>query len=114
MAEATVCVNEETRITLCSIRATKGNPPFSCSVAERKIMNHFVVKSLSLLVAASPRYVYFSLLCSRSALRIFSGVIGKVFILTPTASKIALLITAAVGSMFNSPRPLAPNGPVGS
>ena len=45
MAEATVCVNEETRITLCSIRATKGNPPFSCSVGERKIMNHFVVKS---------------------------------------------------------------------
>jgi hypothetical protein len=43
VAEATVCVNEETRITLCSIRATKGNPPFSCSVGERKIMNHFVV-----------------------------------------------------------------------
>jgi len=46
VAEATVCVNEETRITLCSIRATKGNPPFSCSVGERKIMNHFVVNML--------------------------------------------------------------------
>ena len=45
VAEATVCVNEETRITLCSIRATKGNPPFSSSVGERKIMNHFVVNN---------------------------------------------------------------------
>ena len=43
MAEATACVNEETRITLCSIRATKGNPPFSGSVGERKLMTHFVV-----------------------------------------------------------------------
>jgi hypothetical protein len=44
LAEATVCVNEETRITLCSIRATKGNPPFSSSAGERKVMTHFVVK----------------------------------------------------------------------
>ncbi len=39
------------------------------------------------------------------ARRIFSGVIGRVFTRTPTASKMALLMTAAVGSMFSSPRP---------
>ena len=47
MAKATACVNEETRITPCSIRATKGNPPFSFSVGERKIMDHFVVSICS-------------------------------------------------------------------
>src|SRR4026207_1726849 len=55
------------------------------------------------------------LLCfSFRARRIFSGVIGRVFTRTPTASKMALLRTAAVGSMFSSPKPLAPKGPVGS
>ena len=44
MAEATACVNEETRITLCSIRATKGNPSIFISVGERKLMTHFVVR----------------------------------------------------------------------
>jgi hypothetical protein len=36
VAEATVCVSEETRITLCSIRATKGNPSIfmSCGQAQ--------------------------------------------------------------------------------
>jgi hypothetical protein len=72
----------------------------------------FVVKLF--LAAAHRRSAYFSFSFSRRARRTFSGVIGSVFILTPTASKIALLITAAVGSMFNSPSPLAPNGPVGS
>jgi hypothetical protein len=34
------------------------NPPFSCSAGERKIMGHFVVKTiLSSLVAALPRWV---------------------------------------------------------
>ena len=36
--------DEETRITPRSIRATKGNPPFSSAVGERKIVDHFVVK----------------------------------------------------------------------
>src|SRR6185503_9836277 len=62
-----------------------------------------------LIVEADHRW-FFSL----RARRIFSGVIGKVLTRTPTASKIALLRTAAVGSMLSSPNPLAPNGPVGS
>src|SRR5215472_1601499 len=51
---------------------------------------------------------------SLKARRTFSGVMGRVLMRMPTASKIALLMTAAVGSMLSSPSPLAPNGPVGS
>src|SRR5262245_38460733 len=68
------------------------------------------LKSCRFVVVKLDHGPFFSL----RARRIFSGVIGKVLIRTPTASKIALLITAAVGSMLSSPNPLAPNGPVGS
>src|SRR5262245_21892081 len=68
------------------------------------------LKSCRFVVVKLDHDPFFSL----RARRIFSGVIGNVLTRTPTASKIALLITAAVGSILSSPNPLAPTGPVGS
>jgi hypothetical protein len=45
---------------------------------------------------------------SLSALRIFSGVMGRSLTLTPIASYIAFPIAAAVGAIAGSPTPLAP------
>ena len=48
------------------------------------------------------------------ARRIFSGVIGRSLILTPTASYTALAMAEATQTILPSPTPLAPKGPVGS
>ena len=84
---------EQTWIPACAGMTSRGGnvlrepPPFSCSVGERKIMNHFVVRKSFGLSASAVRYLNFSLLLAPCSL-LFIAVITTLLSAAPAPAQV--------------------------